>query len=364
MTTRFNWTDPDTAKNEYGDFLATLQEELGRDQCILTDGSIMRPVPPPTVTPTGVAIDTLQLHGYQHAYRKEYNEFQAKFSNGISIVNKLHVMNSPARRLFHQHTDDSGKPAAMATADWTYEARFKAGMDALHKNYAPSTTTDVASLRRTIQTLDDSKGFHPYQTEFLKLLTTLKNSGIPNAVSDTELREWVLAGIKNDIIMTSCLSVHVIDHPNATHTEIFERVSQFLNFLANKGIDPYKTSNPGFTPQATSNAYAANNHKTNRRTYRCTRCWLTEKGHNYRNCKADKCQAPGCNSGIPKDSTVCPNWTEHQDPSCKFKNTNWTGQTKRENDTTTLDQQEKKPKLAAAEIVEALMACLAAEKKP
>ena len=91
MTTRFNWTDPDTAKNEYGDFLATLQEELGRDQCILTDGSIMRPVPPPTVTPTGVAIDTLQLHGYQHAYRKEYNEFQAKFSNGISIVNKLHV---------------------------------------------------------------------------------------------------------------------------------------------------------------------------------------------------------------------------------------------------------------------------------
>ena len=151
MTTRFNWTDPDTAKNEYGDFLATLQEELGRDQCILTDGSIMRPVPPPTVTPTGVAIDTLQLHGYQHAYR---------------------------------------------------------------------------------------------------------------------------------------------------------------------------------------------------------------------NCKADKCQAPGCNSGIPKDSTVCPNWTQHQDPSCKFKNTNWTGQTKRENDTTTLDQQEKKPKLAAAEIVEALMACLAAEKKP
>ena len=118
MTTRFNWTDPDIAKNEYGDFLATLQEELGRDQCILTDGSIMRPVPPPTVTPTGVAIDTLQLHGYQHAYRKEYNEFQAKFSNGISIVNKLHVMNSPARRLFHQHTDDSGKPAAMATADW------------------------------------------------------------------------------------------------------------------------------------------------------------------------------------------------------------------------------------------------------
>ena len=47
---------------------------------------------------------------------------------------------------------------------------------------------------------------------------------------------------------------------------------------------------------------------------KCTRCW-DPAGHDFQACTADKCNF--CGLDIPKRSTVCINWQNHEDPSCE-----------------------------------------------
>ncbi len=76
-------------------------------------------------------------------------------------------------------------------------------MTKLRTSYAPRNETDTTTLRRQLQELSDEidGGFHEYANQFVRIYTDLIKSEIPNIVGETELREWVKAGIKNDQVI-------------------------------------------------------------------------------------------------------------------------------------------------------------------
>ena len=119
-------------------------------------------------------------------------------------------------------------------------------MTKLRTSYAPRNETDTTTLRWQLQVLSDEidGGFHEYANQFVRIYTELIKSEVPNIVGETELQEWVKAGIKNDQVINHLAAT--ICHPDVkaqpTFEQIFAHVRGYLTFLgADK--DPYRIIN-------------------------------------------------------------------------------------------------------------------------
>ena len=96
-------------------------------------------------------------------------------------------------------------------------------------------------------------GFHEYANQFIRIYTELIKSDVPNIVGDTELREWVKAGIKNDQVLNHLAAT--ICRPDVaaqpTFEQIFAHVRGYLTFLG-PDKDPYKVAT-GFHGKISAN---------------------------------------------------------------------------------------------------------------
>jgi hypothetical protein len=116
-------------------------------------------------------------------------------------------------------------------------------MTKLRTSYAPRNETDTTTLRRQLQELSDEidGGFHEYANQFVRIYTELIKSEVPNIVGETELREWVKAGIKNDQMINHLAAT--ICRPDVeaqpTFEQIFAHVRGYLTFLG-PDKDPYR----------------------------------------------------------------------------------------------------------------------------
>jgi hypothetical protein len=138
------------------------------------------------------------------------------------------------------------RPAEIPQAEWTPDKQFQAAMTKLRASYAPRNETDTTTLRRQLQELSDEidGGFHEYANQLVQIYTELIKSEVPNIVGETELQEWVKAGIKNDQVINHLAAT--ICHPDVkaqpTFEQIFAHVRGYLTFLgADK--DPYRIIN-------------------------------------------------------------------------------------------------------------------------
>jgi hypothetical protein len=167
-------------------------------------------------------------------------------------------------------------------------------MTKLRTSYAPRNETDTTTLRRQLQELSDEidGGFHEYANQFVQIYTELIKSEVPNIVGETELREWVKAGIKNDQVINHLAATICCPDVEAqpTFEQIFAHVRGYLTFLG-PDKDPYRVIKG---PNGTISANKVNivtpekdEGGKNKKIIRCTRCWY--KGHRWNACKATKC---------------------------------------------------------------------------
>jgi hypothetical protein len=194
-------------------------------------------------------------------------------------------------------------------------------MTKLQTSYAPRNETDTTTLRRQLQELSDEidGGFHEYANQFVRIYTELIKSEVPNIVGETELREWVKAGIKNDQVINHLAAT--ICRPDVgaqpTFEQIFAHIHGYLTFLG-PDKDPY------WVAKGPHGAISANKVKVvtadkdeNGKTksiVRCTRCWC--KGHHWNVCRSAKCNA--CMTSLSTDAKFCPNWEAHTEPGTKW----------------------------------------------
>ena len=223
------------------------------------------------------------------------------------------------------------RPAEVPQAQWTPDKQFQAAMMKLRTSYAPRNETDTTTLRRELQELSDEidGGFHEYANRFIRIYTELIKSEVPNIVGETELREWVKAGIRNDQVINHLAAT--ICRPDVeaqpTFEQIFAHVRGYLSFLGpNK--DPYRiTKGPSGTISANKvNIVTPEKEQDgrNKRIIRCTRCWF--KGHRWNVCKASKCNV--CKTSLSTDARFCPNWENHTEPGTKWIHPSYRNQDK------------------------------------
>jgi hypothetical protein len=170
--------------------------------------------------------------------------FYASFDTAIGILQSMLIYPSKARNDIDIAICQ--RPAETPQAEWTPDKQFQAAMTKLRASYAPRNETDTTTLRRQLQELSDEidGGFHEYANQLVQIYTELIKSEVPNIVGETELQEWVKAGIKNDQVINHLAAT--ICHPDVkaqpTFEQIFAHVRGYLTFLgADK--DPYRIIN-------------------------------------------------------------------------------------------------------------------------
>jgi hypothetical protein len=167
-------------------------------------------------------------------------------------------------------------------------------MEKLQGSYAPHNETDTTTLQCQLQELSDEieGGFHEYANQFIQIYTELIKSEVPNIVGETELREWVKAGIKNDQVLNHLAAT--ICRPDVaiqpTFEQIFAHVRGYLTFLGHDK-DPYRILSSSCGKISANKARVLTpdrkwfipdkNHE--RKEIRCTRCWHT--GHRWAMCR-------------------------------------------------------------------------------
>jgi len=135
------------------------------------------------------------------------------------------------------------RPAEIQQAESTPDKQFQAAMTKLRTSYTPRNETDTTTLRGQLQELSDEidGGFHEYANQFIWIDTELIKFEVPNIVGETELREWVKAGIKNDQVINHLAAT--ICRPDVeaqpTFEQIFAHVRGYLTFLG-LDKDPYR----------------------------------------------------------------------------------------------------------------------------
>jgi hypothetical protein len=138
-------------------------------------------------------------------------------------------------------------------------------------------------------------------------------------VGETELQEWVKAGIKKDQVI-NYLATTICHHDIAvqpTFEQIFAHVRGYLTFLG-PDKDPYRVAKGSNCPISANKAKVVtpdkNENDKNRKGVRCTRCWY--KGHRWKVCKSPECNV--CTTHLPTDAKFCPNWESHTEPGTRW----------------------------------------------
>jgi len=213
------------------------------------------------------------------------------------------------------------RPAEIQQAESTPDKQFQAAMTKLRTSYTPRNETDTTTLRGQLQELSDEidGGFHEYANQFIWIDTELIKFEVPNIVGETELREWVKAGIKNDQVINHLAATICRPDVEAQPTleQIFAHVCGYLTFLG-PDKDPYRVIKGQHGTISDNKVNIVTPEKDeggkNKKVIRCTRCWY--KGHQWNACKATKCNV--CKTSLSTDAKFCPNWENHAEPGTKW----------------------------------------------
>jgi len=314
-STIFNWNSSEQGKAEYHDFMQHFQATLGiqslahvisNQQTDLVRPTNLHGEEPPINNATRNQHDSwLKL---KQTYLQQLKTFHKEFNTAIGILTSLFPYPSLARSTIEEAMLC---PLDILPSDWLPENRFRAAMQALTSQFAPTNATDVNALRLQLRELNDIKvnGFQ----EFTKLLVQLTKAG--HAPAPIDLREWVLKGIRNSEVNKMLASYIVNVNQEPSYLQIFEVVRGFLKRL-NADNDPYKTTyaSPGKPIVSASAAIVSPNSTLNTaHKLTCTRCWRT--GHLWKQCVASTCSACGTTF---KKMAFCPNYQSHKDPKVKW----------------------------------------------
>jgi hypothetical protein len=167
-------------------------------------------------------VDAREWRKLYQTFWVEQKKFYASFDTAIGILPSMLIYPSKARNDIVIAICQ--QPAEIPQAEWTPHKQFQAAMTKLRTSYAPRNETDTTTLRRQLQELSDEidSGFHKYANRFVRIYTELIKSEVPNIVGETELREWVKAGIKNDQVMHHVATT--IYRPNIAAQPTFEQI--------------------------------------------------------------------------------------------------------------------------------------------
>jgi hypothetical protein len=165
-------------------------------------------------------VDAREWRKLYQAFWVEQKKFYASFDTAIGILQSMLIY--PSKACNDIDIAICQCPAEIPQAEWTPDKQFQAAMTKLRASYAPRNETDTTTLRQQLQELSDEidGGFHKYANQFIRIYTELIKSEVPNIVGETELREWVKFGIKND---------QVINHLAATIAALMLKHNLHLN---------------------------------------------------------------------------------------------------------------------------------------
>jgi hypothetical protein len=293
----FEWNSEESGKKDFNVFEAALQSHLATHQCrfVLDNNAIAinTPIYPGPEPPGNV--DAREWRKLYQTFWVEQKKFYASFDTAIGILQSMLIYPSKARN----DTDIAicQRPAEIPQAEWTPEKQFQGALTKLRTSYAPRNETDTTTLRRQLQEPSDEidGGFHEYENQFVWIYTELIKSEVPNIVGETELRECVKAGIKNDQVINHL--AETIFRPDVkaqpTFEQIFAHVHGYLTFLG-PDKDPYRVIKG---PIGTISANKVN-------------IVTPEKDEGGKNKKIIR--------SLSTDAKFCPNWENHAKPGTKW----------------------------------------------
>lgn len=325
---QFNWTSEIGARGEYDEWEALLKRHLGGNKalfCLTPEGMKSRRPKMPMARPEDTATDEVKAE--YRRYRAKHEEslivFYDRCDIAMGILRSTFKFDCKAshdleRAYANIPLKDDGKTPLYHEDQWTADKRFSEALKAL-KAYAPQDTADVAHLRKQLSDLKDDQGFYSYFQEFTRKLGALDRAGA--RPSDSELTEWVKAGIQNDVVNNfMATAVITIADPSPTYEVIFNKIEFYLK-TRGEDRDPYKlvktqTGTTLVSSKATAMAVSRNSVRKEQQEDlkpRCTRCW--NKGHAWADCKAKTCSA--CKTPI-EGLKYCPRYQTHTEKATRF----------------------------------------------
>jgi hypothetical protein len=302
----FNWNSEQAAKSEFPEWSSLFTRNLSLKGIVYTltetHTNIYRPLSP---GPEPVnAADRREWVKLAATYATELRKFHSAFDQAIGVLRASFKYGSKASADVEAAL--LNPPQGIQAEDWTPEVRFRTAFSMLTHRYCPRDSTDVSTLRRSIQELTDinSGGFHAYASEFTKLHLQLRTANAEP--TPTELTEWVKKGIENQEVRRHLAATILRGPVQPTFEEIFTEVRTFLKNMGDD-CDPYRTSKSGPTSKPLVAA------RIDIEPIKCTRCW--RQGHLWKKCTAKTCFACG---KLIEGEKFCSNYANHTVPG-----TNW-----------------------------------------
>ena len=325
ITRVFNWNDSDLGKQEFDEMWALYKQHLRGKQYLLDPACVRLATPRNPGDAPAAAAALREWNKRMDVYQEKMLKLHTDSLAALGILQESFVYGCAAQADLESAII---RPPDVAEANWTPIQQLPAAIAKLRANYMPTSVPDVDTLRRDLQNLSDETagGFFGYRAEFTQKLSILKKTGIVNAVTDAELKQWVIKGIKNETGFSNVVSSFLLVNENANYEEIFNYISKWLTLNKNNGIDPYKTltSSPGSTSIAVTAAAVSQRTPTAQSQYplrggkkkRCLRCWATS--HLKSECRATTCDA--CRHPLGAQDRTCPKWSSHRNEDCRFWN--------------------------------------------
>jgi hypothetical protein len=305
----FDWSDTSKAKTEYASFIAVLSVLLKDKVWVLTEGDTA--VFKPNALRDEPANNRDGRHDKWEEDKEKHAEKTRKFLSDILFAGGCLRACLKYPSMARSEVDRELNKAPIVPGQSAIEDNFISAMRLLKEKYSSNTSTDIDSLRRELQALND-KGpdkFHGLKRDYLSILNTIFSAGGVDKVTQAENRDWVFKAITNDdICRTITFPLRMQKQDALTYEELFEAVTRYLELCAMTDRDPYKTVS-GARDVSVNSATTANQSSTGPRIP-CTRCWCPN--HGWRDCVATTCV--GCGNQLYPGERMCRMWKSHSHP--------------------------------------------------
>ena len=323
---KYSWSSTVIAKSQYDDWLAYFTELCEKEKvgfCVdVNFAHLFRPQPHEEALGDGLTAQAAYRKEVQD-YKNRMTDYHNKYMIATGLLKSTLAWKTKVRtevdmilkRIPPHPLGEDGLPVVGWA--WYPDDAFKAALDYIKTNYAPSDASDVAHLNQMISELSDNieGGFEQYAESFNMYYSALVNAGKePEAKQATA---WVLKGLQNSEIRGLVTGVLFANRPpdqEPTYKEIFSYVEHYLKRIG-EDQDPYKAikTNPNGPPRVSANAI--NNKSVSldlKNEKRCTKCW--RKGHVWSDCHAGTCSICGRKINV----TFCDGWQTHTEPGTRW----------------------------------------------
>jgi len=304
---KYRWDNEEAAKLQFPKFQHEFIAQLSSQGIAYTlseaTSAMYRPIEPGPEP--AEAEDRREWNKSKVIYHQERAKFMKDFDKALGYM----------RASFEYATKASADletaliaPDNVQPQDWTPELQFRAAYNKICTAYAPSSSTDVNTLKRELQALNDDGGFYSYAAEFTRI--KLQLSKVQACPTAGELRDMVRKGIRNaDIrkVIQRLFPFNALPEELPSQERIFEEIRGYLSFLDD--IDPYKLINTSPNGKPVTQQALNTGLKPNKHPVRCTKCWRAN--HKYDVCKQDTCSQ--CNYRFKDTDLFCPHYKTHQE---------------------------------------------------